>query len=441
MGNRESIDSSVTPTASEIVVKRSSDHDGGFETRSLEELGFAFRFAPCDSGVRPGASPSSGEDATPDPDLSLADTVECGGGCGATRLYHDETLVTPDLIDALIPKGNFFDHISAMCQREAQMRLVRDFPLELITVYENVQALVSRDLVTIFDESRSSPQNDEEHGTAVGEDGGGIRPVASDDGVEEPSADSRRRRPTLIIMAGKGISRAGLLSVKQLLAAGMERGSAAYHIHQAMKRGWHVIILDPNAKGSRNGMDVVTKSLDVLLFFDQRPESISNQIGDAIYFLGHSASGGYLVRYLLEQDRHFQRRVAAIAFSDSTHRLSWAQRKPGGEYLHEFLQSDRALYIRNNSLGRDYPFPPHQQPRPGETAKVDHWWIQRYGRLPTVWAGTPDHSLVCWVARRVVWAFFDGETLLDGGDEGGKDGSGEGRGPREEPVVDGASMT
>jgi hypothetical protein len=403
-GNSQPHPASSSPasgtTRSNTVIADAGGSSGGFETKSLKELGFEFRFTPSDQpGGNADSSPSTRDCADGDaPEPSLVQTLE--RGIGATRLYRNGTLVTPDLLDTLIPRGNFFDHVSSLCQRATQTRLILDFPMDLVTIYENVQALVSRDLCSVSD--GSTPLRRESGGQGTPSD----HPVKSDD-WEPPS---KRYRRTLIVMAGKGISRTGILSVKQLLTGGMEQGSAAYHIHQAIERGWHVIVLDPNAKGPRSGMEVVTKSLDVLLFFDQRAESISNQIGDEIYFLSHSASGGYLVRYLLLQDRQFQRRVAGIAFSDSTHRLSWAA---NDVHLHAYLQSDRALYVRNNSLGRDYPFPPHQQPHPGQPAKVDHWWTHRYGSLPTVWAGTADHSLVCWTARRVIWAFFDGKTTLE----------------------------
>jgi hypothetical protein len=62
--------------------------------------------------------------------------------------------------------------------------------------------------------------------------------------MDDPKEDDR---PTLIIMAGKGKSRAGILSVKHLLMSGMEVGSASYHIEQALSRNWNVVCLDPNA--------------------------------------------------------------------------------------------------------------------------------------------------------------------------------------------------
>jgi hypothetical protein len=127
-----------------------------------------------------------------------------------------------------------------------------------------------------------------------------------------------------------------------------------------------------------------------------------------LYFFCHSAAGGFIVRYLLDQSVGFLRRIAKLCFSDSTHRLSWADPSKH-KYLHDVLLQDPqyALYIRNNNLGRDYPL--YKTPMPGDECgeTVDHWWIHRYGKLRTVWAGTSDHSLMVFEARKVVWDFFD----------------------------------
>ena len=60
------------------------------------------------------------------------------------------------------------------------------------------------------------------------------------------------------------------------------------------------------------GMETVTQSLNVIL---------SNDENKLYYILAHSASGGYLVRYLLE---HSCDSLRAVVFTDSTHRIAWA---------------------------------------------------------------------------------------------------------------------
>jgi hypothetical protein len=200
-------------------------------------------------------------------------------------------------------------------------------------------------------------------------------------------------------MTGKGKSRAGILSVKHLLISGMEVGSASYHIEQALFRNWNIVCLDPNAWGTHHGMEVLEKSLDKLLLDDGAKKK------GHVAILAHSASGGYIVRYLLSGNRHLElfQRLQCIAFTDSTHRLAWARNHP---QLHNFLQSKKCLYIRNNSLGSDFPHVAYKEPKAGDDCKVDEWWRARFGSLRTVWAGTSDHSLVCWMARKVVWEFF-----------------------------------
>lgn len=130
------------------------------------------------------------------------------------------------------------------------------------------------------------------------------------------------------------------------------------------------------------------------------------------YVLAHSAAGGYLVRYLLlgPARRALLQSIHAIAFTDSTHRIQWCREDPE---LFEFLQSPSCLYIRNNtarsSFGKD-DNTAAAVGRPGDEAEVDHWWRLRFGNLRIVWAGTREHSRVCWVAREVIWQFFDENT-------------------------------
>jgi hypothetical protein len=147
-----------------------------------------------------------------------------------------------------ISDGHFFDQVSDVCQEQVQERLVSDYRLKFVTLHQdNDEASKGRIIQALVNENYNEMDNPEE-----------------DD------------RPTLIIMTGKGKSRAGILSVKHLLISGMEVGSASYHIEQALSRNWNVVCLDPNALGTHHGMEVLEKSLDKLLGQDSQKSLLSS---------------------------------------------------------------------------------------------------------------------------------------------------------------------
>jgi hypothetical protein len=276
-----------------------------------------------------------------------------------TRLFHVESgvMITPNNRKQYIPDGSIFDEVGTHCQEIAQERIQNEYGLHFVTLFshegEPVQALVSQD----YNEDSDSP--------------------------------------VLVVIAGKGKSRAGVLSMKQLMLSGTEQGSAMFHIQQARTRGLDAILLDPNARGKGEGAVLVRSSLDHLDWSKKN-----------VYILAHSAAGGYLVRYLLEGDKRQELRssIRALAFTDSTHNLRWAQEDRS---LHIFLQSSLVLCIRNCSENPSDTFANHKHKKAGEVHEGNRWWHHRFGDIPTVWAGTTDHSAMCWVARHVIWDFFD----------------------------------
>lgn len=287
----------------------------------------------------------------------------------ATRLFHEAsgTMITAANRCEYIPDGEVFDEISRLCQETAQERVKKECSLETVTLY--------------YDETRGEPVH--------------------------ALVDAKRCRngdgylpswPTFLFITGKGKSRMGIVSVKEVLVSGIEKGSALFHLEEAQKRGLSVVCLDPNALGEHRGMEVVNKSLDALF---------GSWEGGPVFVLAHSAAGGYLVRYLLlgaarEQLLPY---IHAIAFTDSTHWLPWARDEP---QLFSFLQSAQCIYIRNDTARTAGAFGGSKaNAEPGEEADVDIWWCQRFGELRTVWAGTTEHSAMCWVARGVIWDFFD----------------------------------
>jgi hypothetical protein len=275
----------------------------------------------------------------------------------ATRLFHVDSgvMITQDNRKLLIPDGPIFDEVSSRCQEIAQERVQNIFRLHFVTLLrhegEPVQALVS-------------PEYKDTH------------------------------CPVMVIIAGKGKSRAGVLSVKELLVSGVEQGSATFHIQQAQERGWAVILLDPNARGINEGMVLIRCSLDHLDWNHRQ-----------VYVLAHSAAGGYLARYLLQSDqrRELLSSIRACVFTDSTHNIQWTKKDP---MLFNFLQSHHVLYIRNCSENPSDTFASHKHKQAGEVHEGNLWWRHRFGNILTVWAGTTDHSAVCWVARNIIWDFY-----------------------------------
>lgn len=283
-----------------------------------------------------------------------------------TRLFHKTTgvMITSDNRKTYIPDGPYFDRVIQCCQQIVQQRLQDEYGLEWAKLFSL--------------------------------EGEPINALATPGFANDPE----ETRPILMIFTGKGKSRAGILSVRELLVSGLERGSAFYHIHQAIKRGWSVIVLDPNARGKTEGMTLVRCSLENLEW--SQPSFAKHPI----YILSHSAAGGYLVHYLLEGEnrRKLLSSINGLVFTDSTHNLQWAKDdKP----VTEFLESQRALYIRNCSENPSDTFADHKNKKTGEAHEGNRFWYRRFGNIPTVWAGTTDHAAMCWVARKVVWDFFD----------------------------------
>lgn len=169
-----------------------------------------------------------------------------------------------------------------------------------------------------------------------------------------------------------------------------------FHIHQAIKREWNVVVLDPNARGKMEGLQLIGQSLDHLEWNGYAP----------VYILSHSAAGGYLVHYLLAGQHRLEllSRIQGLVFTDSTHSIQWTK---DDQPAKDFLESPKVLYIRNCSEHPSDTFANHKNKKAGEHHEGNQWWIRRFGNIRTVWAGTTDHAAMCWAARKVVWDFFD----------------------------------
>jgi hypothetical protein len=175
-----------------------------------------------------------------------------------------------------------------------------------------------------------------------------------------------------------------------------------FYITQSLSFGYNVVLLDPNAWGPDYGKDTIEISLNAMFQTHMIPNTTNN-----IRILAHSAGGGYLVRYLLNHPG-FQDQCRKIVFTDSTHNVQWAKHKHPP--LYEYLQSPSVcLYVRNNSENMTDTFSKHKHCAAGEVCHGDRFWKQRFGDIPTVWAGTTDHSRMCYEARNIIWDFLRSE--------------------------------
>lgn len=131
-----------------------------------------------------------------------------------------------------------------------------------------------------------------------------------------------------------------------------------------------------------------------------------------LYVLSHSASGGHLVRYFLGKAQSpFLRNIRAVAFTDSTHSIQWAAKTDDKKYLFDKLQSEQCVYFRvskergNVAMAGDgdkwYLHPA------GEKVQTDSFWLHRFGKIQTMWAGTDEHAMTNWYAHTKIWDHFD----------------------------------
>ena len=219
---------------------------------------------------------------------------------------------------------------------------------------------------------------------------------------------------SLLITTGKGKVRAGIFSRKHLLVTSIESSTALPMIRDARQRGVGIIIIDPNARGDRNGMVTYEQSMRVLFGHTNRAneegeKSIkeaqeAKNLQGSLYILAHSASGSQLSRYLMTEGRHILSRIKAVAFTDSTHSIQWLDKDKENAPISAFFQSPSTLYIRSSNMYRDDDWEKH---KPGDDYDADQFWRHRFGNVKTIWAGTTDHSLTNWTSHSHIWDHFD----------------------------------
>lgn len=303
-----------------------------------------------------------------------------------TRLYHIESgaLITMKNRITFIADGEMYEVVVRLCQEYAQDLIQKEASLHWIPICEAgekgppIRALVHKDYVRSAQELEASVKSKGCYRSAI-----------------LPN--------TLLITTGRGKVRAGIFSRQHLLISGIEASTCLESVREAHKRRMKVIILDPNARGERNGMSTYTQSLQVIfrdkINQDVMPESTSIQHCDSsLYVLAHSASGSHLARHLINDGSYILRHLRAVAFTDSNHSIQWL--KNHGK-VSSFVQSSSSLYVRT---ANEYDC---EKRVPGELCKADQFWKHRFGNIHTIWAGTNDHSLSNWTAHSFIWEHFD----------------------------------
>jgi len=267
------------------------------------------------------------------------------------------------------------------------------------------------------------------------DDEGGPRPVHVWT-TSSSSSSSSHTQPILLVCTGRGQVRAGIFSRQALLTHSIELGSASNVVQLAKQRNMQTILVDPNAYGERYGME----QLHVVLKY-----YLTLQLQRPIYLWAHSASGGHLVRYLMDHIAQVHR-IRGIVFTDSTHNIQWvapsqqdfvplqhrrlsasqALREstlrvpPVKPLLYRFLESDRCVYYRSHNVRQQHDRTNDHPYVAGTIIPTDSFWKHRFGMIITKWAGTDEHAWTnAYCAENAFSSHMDTWLEQDKDDDGG----------------------
>lgn len=299
-----------------------------------------------------------------------------------TRLFHTEsnTMITSTNRKEFIADGAMYDIVCRLAMEYSQDVMMEDGELEWVTIPEENE-----------DAENQSQTNKEP-----------IRALVSKRILDD--ASRLDTEPTLLVVTGRGHVRTGIFSRQHLLTSGLECSSSVQFVNEARKRGMNLVILDPNARGDRFGMQTFEKSMAHLFRrWEEAPTSLS-EIKPTLYLLSHSQSGAQFVRYLLNKADAYLAHISAIAFTDSTHNIQWTKRQ-NIKGLEELLESEKSVYFKRTDNIVEFPFKPFKTI--GGKVDTDQFWEHRFGKIKTMCSGTSEHSLVNWFARNHIWDHFD----------------------------------
>ena len=391
-----------------------------FERRArhaLSSLGFEFRLDVCQSCGENNIHEESSKCVSAESKCSSWHRcTDC-----VTRLYHipSETPVDNDNRKSYIADGKMYDAVANLCQAAAQEIMAEACDLVWVTICDGKGGGLRLQSEREQTSSQSTPRPNsieewprDKDGNIIMKDP--IKALVS----KNIETDATQSHDTFLVATGKGKVRAGIFSRHHLMTTGLEPSTALPFLYEARERGMNCVVIDPNARGDREGMDTFEVSIRGL--FEEQFELVdeedndesstecdmgaiipANDVDGSIYVLAHSAAGGQLVRYLLDQQEGapLLSRIHCIAFTDSTHSIQWLKNHP---HLSSLLQSSKALYVRSANPMRDDDWG-----CAGEECPRDRFWSHRFGDIKTVWAGTTEHSLSNWTAHKPIWEHVD----------------------------------
>ena len=416
----ESEDKLYSQSVDECNTKKEEANEYDHRARhALSSSGFEFRLIKCEKCQMNKEASIAEEDDNTCQEMRCFDCI--------TRLYHtpSNTAVTGDNRRTYIADGVMYDAVSNLVQSAAQEIMAETFDLVWITLCDGKGgggiAQQQQDPQSTTN-SRSNSTKDwprDENGDIIVKEP--IRALVSRQRQQQQEEDTPEYQPqeTFLIATGKGKVRAGIFSRHHLLTTGLEPSTAFPLIYEAKNRGMNCVIIDPNARGDIVGMDTFKVSIRGL-FEEQHSASkednkvptstnhetraiLPSNIDSPIYILAHSAAGGQLVRYLLDQqkDAPLLSQIRCLAFTDSTHSIQWLKKHP---HISSLIQSSNAVYVRSSNKMRDDDW---ETVSAGDVCPKDHFWSHRFGEIRTVWAGTTEHSLTNWTAHKAIWDHVD----------------------------------
>uniref|UniRef100_A0A7S4JLB9 Uncharacterized protein n=1 Tax=Odontella aurita TaxID=265563 RepID=A0A7S4JLB9_9STRA len=461
------------PLASRVesAVRAAATMDG---VGGLRAAGFEFRFIPCEGCSSDVCNSITVKSACRSTTVAASDRkVNSDGAVGrnpqepatvgkrrvhsltcsscATRLFDIESgaLVTEANRHKHVADGAMFDAVSILCQQTVQDEILRkEYGMRWVKTFDisgNKKRVAAdkcsiRALVTKSRESASTGRLLLPSGWAENKERDN---TSRKKGSGHAEVHPQNWESTLLVLPGRGGSHAGIFSRRHLMTSGVEVSTAVPMVREALTRGMDVVMLDPNSRGEALFNDTFERSLTFL--FESKfgrgglcanPElardEAASHIPQPLYILSHSASGGVLVRCLLDDDTpptipkqqrdQLLLRTRAIAFTDSTHNIQWARRREqrgraNDKRLSALLESPSCIYIRSNNV-RSVDMNASSSDRDrrrklcGMAAETDEWWIHRFGSIRTVWAGTDSHALVNWYAHNLIWDHFDAQHQL-----------------------------
>lgn len=283
------------------------------------------------------------------------------------RLFHRDSCRIVDIHNRqeMIADGQMYERICELTQESAQSMMIREGDLEWVEI-DNAEHKPLRVLVS------------------------------------KNRGDNETQSPVFVVCTGRGKVGAGIFSRYHLLCSGLELATAVPLVREAIKRGFRIVIVDPNVHGEAQGFNTFCKTMHFVTkkcFGEGNPKLV---------YLCHSASGGHMARYLLQTPEERILDIQAVAFTDSTHSVQWAKTN---KVLMDLLQSQKCIYFRSSREQDGVGENKWYLHAAGEPVQTDSFWVHRFGNIRTLWAGTNEHSLTNWYAHAKIWEHYDSMDL------------------------------